>query len=121
MIKKIFTGLIAIIAVSTLSFNAFADCGFALPTDHPGFCASFKEKATCYCVARKDRPFPEAYCSNTKWLYGIMVSTYGSLAKACEAQKETSVQDCIDNWTCHMNGGKDSKGRICSSTRKSCS
>jgi hypothetical protein len=122
MIKKFFFSLICIMSISAFSYNAaaYTICNRALPTDSPAFCKSFKEAASCYCKERKDRPFPAVYCENTSWLYGMMVSTYGTLSNACENQKETSKQDCIDNWNCYMKGGTDSTGKSCSSTKKSC-
>jgi hypothetical protein len=122
MIRKFFVSFLGVIGMSTFSFNAaaFTACNRALPTENPGFCSSFQQAATCHCAQRKDRPFPEAYCRNIKWLYGIMVSTYGSLNKACEIQTEASKQECIDDWTCYIFGGTDSNGRPCSSTQKAC-
>ena len=36
-----------------------------------------------------------------------MIAFFGSLQKACEYQQSTSTQDCLDNWTCYLNGGID--------------
>lgn len=92
-------------------------CGRALPTDDAGFCPSFKAVAACYCVGEH---LPPRFCQNMKDLYDQMLMTFGSLKRACEFQHHTSTQDCIDNWTCYMRGGVDSRGKLCSSTKKAC-
>lgn len=113
MIKKI------IIAGSlfALSHMAVASCPNALPVDNANFCPSFKSVATCYCTSSG---LPSFMCQNMNTLYGRMMSIFGSLQKACEYQKYTSTEDCINNWNCYRLGGVDSHGNICSSTYKAC-
>lgn len=111
MIKKIITGL-----VLSVNFSAFA-CTNAMPTDHPSFCATFKTAATCYCTASG---LPFGMCQDMHVLYNRMIVVFKTLEKACEYQKYTTTQDCIDNWRCYLAGGKDSQGRTCSSTSFPC-
>lgn len=113
MIKKIFIAMLCL-----LSSGVFAlACPRALPREHTQFCASFKTAATCYCTTSG---LPAGMCQDMNALYNQMISVFGTLKKACEFQKYTSAQDCIDNWGCYRNGGKDSQGKSCSSTQKSC-
>ncbi|CAM4393251.1 MAG: hypothetical protein LEGION0403_FIIPPAGN_00773 [Legionella sp.] len=112
MVRKIFAVLMCFVSIS-----AFA-CNNAVPTDNPGFCPSFKTAAICYCQASG---LPAGMCQDMRMLYARLISVFGSLQKACEYQKYTSVQDCMDNWNCYRLGGADSRGRICSSTGKACS
>lgn len=92
-------------------------CGKAVPTNDPKFCSSFKTVAICYCTAQG---LPPMMCQDMNMLYARLVSVFGSLQKACEYQKETTTQDCMDNWKCYRSGGVDSQGRSCSSTQKAC-
>lgn len=41
-----------------------------------------------------------------QFLYKQMINIYGTLEKACSplAQKETTPEDCIANWTCYKSG-----------------
>ena len=98
--------------------NSFAfACSNALPTDNPNFCVSFKTAATCYCISSG---LPAGMCQDMNALYNRMIGIFGTLQKACEFQKYTSVQDCMDNWNCYRFGGIDSRGRLCSSTKNPC-
>ena len=90
-------------------------CSKALPTDNLKFCASFKTVATCYCTSSG---LPAGMCQDMNALYNRMIGVFGTLQKACQYQKYTSVQDCMDNWNCYRFGGKDSTGKLCSSTQK---
>ncbi len=112
MMRKFFAVLLCFFSVSV-----FATCNTALPTDNPGFCASFKPVASCHCIASG---LPAVMCQDMNILYARMVSVFGSLRKACEYQKYTTTQDCMDNWNCYRSGGIDSRGRICSSTHNAC-
>jgi len=111
MMKKIFIAMMFFI--STESFS----CNNALPTDDPNFCSSFKSVATCYCTSSG---LPSGMCQNMNTLYARMISIFGSLQKACEYQTSTTPQDCVNNWNCYLNGGVDSFGKSCSSTRMPC-
>jgi hypothetical protein len=100
-----------------LAHAAFAGCPNALPTNDVNFCPSFRIAATCYCTASG---LPAAMCQNMNALYSRMLSVFGSLQNACDYQHYTSAQDCMDNWNCYLQGGVDSRGRICNSTHKAC-
>ncbi len=101
------------------SFSAFAfsGCPQAVSDDNPGFCSSFKSVAECHC---KESGLPTGMCRDMEALYKRMMSTFGSLQKVCEYQTDTSVQTCIDDWVCYRQGGRDSQGRLCSSTGRAC-
>lgn len=103
--------------VFSLSVFSAVSCGNALPTNDVNFCSSFKVVAKCYCTSSG---LPGPMCEDMNVLYARMVSVYGSLDKACTAQRYTTKQDCLDNWNCYRRGGVDSRGRLCSSNQKSC-
>lgn len=109
--KKIYVVLMYFFSVS-----AFA-CSIALPTDDVNFCPSFKAVATCYCTSSG---LPSGMCQDMQALYNRMLIVFGSLQRACEYQKYTGTQDCVDNWNCYLKGGIDSRGRICNSTQLPC-
>lgn len=106
------------IVFALFSISSFAACTNALPTNNPGFCASFKVAATCYCVAKG---LPAGMCQDMKVLYNRMVGTFGTLDRACAYQNNTSKQECIDDWNCYLGGKTDSQGRACSGTGLACS
>lgn len=113
--KKIIIGFaLAIISGSVFAFDA---CPMALPTNDPGFCASFQSVAQCHC---NETGTPKAICSSMERIYIGMIARFGSVQRACEYQHNTSTQDCIDDWTCYKNGGTDSQGRMCSSSGNKC-
>lgn len=95
---------------------AFA-CSKALPTDNPQFCSSFKVAATCYCTSSG---LPAGMCQDMDTLYKRMLGVFGTLKKACEYQKHTTPQDCMDNWNCFRFGGVDSRGKLCGGTKQPC-
>lgn len=111
MLRRIFAVLIYVFSISTFA------CDSALPTNNPNFCASFKSVAICYCTSSG---LPAVMCQDMNMLHARMISIFGSLQKACEYQKYTTTQDCMDNWNCYRNGGVDSRGRLCSSNKKAC-
>lgn len=116
--KKIFT-----LSISLLSFSLFAgapvlsNCTPSLPTEHPDFCASFKSSASCHCM---ESGLPRGTCQNMDTVYRLMMARFGSLQRACEYQHNTSTQECIDDWTCYRQGGKNSQGGFCSTTGNAC-
>jgi|SRR5580704_4658984 hypothetical protein len=115
MIKRIFVFCMYLFSLSTFAytnilFTAPSPCTDALPTDNKDFCPSFRSAATCYCASSG---LPQGMCLDMTALYNRMISVFGSLQKACEYQRYTTTQDCIDNWTCYRSGGIDSHGRIC--------
>lgn len=99
-----------------LSFESLA-CSQALPIDNPGFCQSFAEAASCYC---QSQGLPARMCSNLRLIYNRMISTFGSIDKACRYQKENTYQNCLDDWNCFLNGGVLPDGRMCSGTGQAC-
>lgn len=111
MIKKI-----GMIFLFFYYISGFA-CSNALPTDNPGFCASFKAVAICYCT---NSGLPAGMCQDMNALYSRMMVVFGTLQRACEYQKYTTPQDCMDNWNCYRRGGSDSRGRLCSGTQNAC-
>lgn len=102
--------------LSLMSFQSLA-CSQALPVDEPGFCQSFANAARCYC---QSQGLPAKMCANVKLIYNRMISTFGSIDKACRYQKENSYQTCLDDWQCFLNGGVLADGRVCSGTGQSC-
>ena len=111
MFKKIM-----VVFIFLFSATAFS-CPRAVPTNDPGFCASFKVAAACYCTSSG---LPAGMCQDMRQLYARMISVFGSLNKACQYQGSTSVQDCLDNWGCYLRGGVNSNGTLCSSTGAAC-
>ncbi|OGT35172.1 MAG: hypothetical protein A3F11_10985 [Gammaproteobacteria bacterium RIFCSPHIGHO2_12_FULL_37_14] len=110
------------VCVFFCSFSSFADalhssCPLGLPDDQSGFCSSFRTIAECHCV---ESGLPKGMCQDMNALYNRMISIFGSVQKACEYQHDTATQICIDDWACFRQGGKDSLGRLCSSTGRSC-
>lgn len=108
--------LFCAIGMYICSVLAFA-CPNAVATDDVNFCTSFKSVATCYCTSSG---LPSGMCQNMNSLYNRMIIIFGSLQKACEYQHYTSTEDCLNNWNCYRNGGIDSRGKICSSTKLAC-
>jgi hypothetical protein len=102
--------------ISTSLFAA-SSCPLALPTDNGGFCPSFKAAATCYCT---EAGVPKGLCQDMNSIYKRMLAVFGSVKRACEYQKNTDPQTCIDGWGCYMNGGTDSHGKLCSGTASPC-
>ncbi|MDX1900523.1 MAG: hypothetical protein SFW66_00790 [Gammaproteobacteria bacterium] len=119
--QKIFIALsfllISVFSTSVYSFNNPLNCTPAAESNDPGFCPSFKAAVECYCVAKG---LPDAMCKNTDLIYEKMVATWGSLETACRMQKDSTQQECMNDWICYRSGGTDTQGRSCSSTGKSC-
>jgi hypothetical protein len=116
--------LLAICVTSLMSVSCFAttpsysgSCPPAASTNSPQFCSTFKTSAQCHCV---DAGLPKALCQDMDTIYSRMISIFGSIQKACAYQTNTTPQICIDDWNCYRQGGKDSAGRLCSSTGKKC-
>jgi hypothetical protein len=113
MMRRILAVLMCFFSLSAFS----AACTNAVPTNDPGFCPSFKTAAICYCIASG---LPAIMCQDMNLLYARMISVFGSLRKACEYQKYTPPEDCVDNWNCYRLGDVDSRGRLCSSNKNAC-
>lgn len=122
MIKKIGISLASLFfVISLFSAASFATtlgaCPPAMDNNIPGFCSSFKLAAQCHCTTSG---LPKGMCMNMKSLYDRMTSLFGSVRRACEYQHDTSVQNCIDAWSCYRSGGLTSKGELCSGTGNAC-
>ena len=102
---------------STSILSSAINCTHALASNDPGFCISFRIAAQCHCTSAG---LPIGMCTNMKLLFQRMVSTFGTVRRACEFQKYTSTQNCIDNWNCYNNGGNNSAHQLCNSTGNVC-
>ena len=111
MIKRL-----VLIFLCFFSMSSFA-CTIAAPTDDINFCSTFKVAASCYCTSSG---LPSGMCQDMNALYHRMMIVFGNLQKACEYQHYTTPQDCVDNWTCYLLGGIDSRGRLCNGTQRPC-
>ncbi|MFI4919667.1 MAG: hypothetical protein ACHP65_08945 [Legionellales bacterium] len=111
MIKKAAAFFLYSVSITSIA------CSAALPTNDANFCSSFQSVAPCYCTSSG---LPTSMCQNMNVLYSRMIGLFGSLQKACEYQRYTSVQDCVDNWNCYRLGGINSHGQNCSATQKAC-
>ena len=107
---------IVFISLCFFNINTFS-CSIAAPTDSLTFCSTFKVAATCYCTSSG---LPSGMCQDMNALYNRMMIVFGSLQKACDYQHYTTPQDCVDNWTCYLRGGIDSRGRLCNGTKQPC-
>ncbi len=114
MIIKKTVGLIACL-FSVAAFAA-SNCPQATVSSHPNFCHSFKVSAECHC---SNSGLPKGMCTNMSTLYNRMISTFGTLQRACEFQRNTPAAVCIEDWNCYRLGGKNSNG-LCSSTGRAC-
>ena len=112
--------VVVFICTTLLSIASFAvplsSCPVASAIDGPGFCSSFKVAGQFHCAAH----LPKGMCTNMKSLYDRMTALYGSLARACESQHDTTTQKCIDAWNCYRLGGTTSQNELCSGTGSAC-
>ena len=115
MLKKLTILFFCFFTIS--SFSSMAACPSATSSNSPGFCSSFKLAAQCHCTSSG---LPMGMCMDMKLLYSRMISTFGSVKRACEFQHDTSVQNCVDDWNCYRSGGKNSQNALCSSTGNVC-
>lgn len=115
--KWILSLLVLFCSFSSLIANAQSSCPQALSNTHASFCPSFKAVAKCHCT---ESGLPSGMCEDMNALYNRMMYIFGSLQKVCEYQHDTSVQTCIDDWNCYRLGGKNSQGKLCSSTGRAC-
>jgi hypothetical protein len=92
------------------SFSAFAltasslkVCPQSTPIEHPQFCATFKEAATCRCT---EMGLPRSVCENMNTVYQLMKDRFGSIEAACKWQADTShdttVADCVAKWNAYF-------------------
>ena len=94
----------------TLFFSAVftvfaANCPFATPASDPAFCKSFHLAAECRCT---NSGLPRGMCANMNLLYNRMISMFGSVERACQFQRDTSFDMCMEDWRCYRLGGVDS-------------
>jgi len=97
--------------------NTFSNCPHAVPSNHPNFCNSFANVAKCHCT---EAGLPGGMCSDVNAIYNRMIAIFGNQRKACQYQKDTSVQECMDDWNCYRLGGKNSLAQLCSNSGRSC-
>ncbi|MDP3561859.1 MAG: hypothetical protein Q8R83_06755 [Legionellaceae bacterium] len=116
MNKTKITLLSSVIFSLSLTVQA-ASCPSATRPSAPGFCSSFKIAAECHCISSG---LPRGMCMNHELLYKRMITTFGSLQKACEFQHDISAQECIDDWNCFRFGGLTSSSELCSGTGAAC-
>ena len=116
MIKMIVCTVSLVFSMMTCAAFS-ASCPHAEPSNSPGFCASFKVSAKCYCMSSK---LSEGMCADMKLLYTRMISIFGTVQRACDFQRDTSPSDCVDAWHCFLDGGMTSSGGLCNATGASC-
>ncbi|PJD91519.1 MAG: hypothetical protein CK424_06845 [Legionella sp.] len=102
--------------LSIYSFS-YADCPSVDPAS-PGFCDAFKASSACYCASYNT--LPKGKCANMTLIYKMMVASLGSLQRACDWQRNTTAQECIDDWNCYHYGGMTSTGQLCSGSGHAC-
>lgn len=103
-------------ALAIFNLNSFAeDCSRALPPHAREFCGTFEKSAQCYC-RKKSKGLPNVKCDTMENIYDKMISTFHSLERACDFQKDVSSQECVDSWNCYRKGGSTSYGRYCNDT-----
>ena len=112
---------VVFLCVSLCSISCFSasisSCPVASAIDGPGFCSSFRVAAQCHCTSTG---LPKGMCTNMKSLYDRMTTMFGSLARACEYQHDTTPQKCIDAWNCYRLGGFTSQNELCNGTGRAC-
>lgn len=115
------TKKIVFLIVFLLSLPSFAativSCPPAADVSTAGFCSSFKLTAQCHCTSSG---LPKGMCMNMKSLYDRMTSIFGSVRRACEYQRDTSTQNCIDSWNCYRSGGVTSQNALCGGNGSAC-
>ena len=116
MMKKFFSGYLFFFVVTCFANASIPaqNCPNDLPTNHPSFCYSFPDAATCYCRAQA----PGGMCANMQIITNQMLGI--GIERACYIQHFVSFKDCVDNWHCYIYGGVDSSGRLCSSNGSKC-
>ena len=132
MIKKIWVVTAVCMSIFLNVETAYAGLGFmrlflaqkhekcpkGYPADHEKFCGSFREAAQCYCSAAG---LPKSMCQDMETIHHRMLLVFDTQLKACQFQKDTETQHCMDSWNCYRSGGRDSQGRLCGAAGKSCS
>ena len=107
-----------IAALFTSSFIYATNCPQAVSASDKEFCSSFQKVAQCHCQASG---LPAKMCQNVSMVYKRMINTFGSLERACQYQKDTSYETCIEDWRCYQQGGLTNDGQLCSGSGLACS
>jgi hypothetical protein len=115
MFKFARTGLLWM-GIFFFPFSTFS-CAKIDNFESPEFCKAFEEIARCHCT---NSGLPSRLCQNVQSIYSRMISTFGSIDKACRFQKDTSQNNCIDAWKCYLQGGELGDGQACSGSRLPC-
>lgn len=92
-------------------------CSKSFPPNHSKFCPTFKSAAACACSTSG---MPASLCEDMNTLHKRMLMVFSTQQKACEFQRDTTTQQCLDSWNCYRRGGKDSQGRLCQQTGEAC-
>ena len=116
MIKKAIMLMMCLFSFASFA-TTLGSCPPATETNTQGFCHSFKVAAQCHCTSSG---IPRGMCMNMKSLYDRMVSIFGSVRRACEYQRDTNTQNCIDSWTCYRSGGYTSQNTLCNGNGNAC-
>ena len=101
-----------------LSIPTFAsNCPQATSADDINFCDSFQQVAQCHCQASG---LPARMCNNVGLVYKRMINTFGSIERACQFQKDTAYDTCLEDWRCYQQGGLTNSGQLCNGTGQPC-
>ncbi len=94
-------------------------CPKTKPMDSKKFCSSFEGVVKCVCLANIHSSF---MCRSMSVIYMTILAKFGSIEKFCNDKHQYRVppQQCIDEWNCYRNGGKNSQGVLCSGTGNRC-
>lgn len=107
-----------IVVLFASSFIYAANCPQAVSANDAKFCSSFQKVAQCHCQASG---LPAKMCQNVSMVYKRMVNTFGSLERACQYQKDTRYETCIEDWRCYQQGGLTNDGQLCNGSGLACS
>jgi hypothetical protein len=92
-------------------------CSQASSTLDAKFCPSFRATAQCACSSSG---LPGSMCKDMNALHQRMLAVFETELAACQYQRDTNVQNCLDSWNCYRLGGKNSKGELCQTTGAAC-
>lgn len=108
--------VLALLIFSPLQLMA-SSCPHAVPTHCAKFCETFRNAAKCHCTSSG---LPQGMCSDVKLLYKRLITTFGTLERTCEFQRDTTKENCIDSWHCYLNGGVNTDGKPCNDNGNPC-
>jgi hypothetical protein len=116
-----FQGFKKFLLASSLIYSSLpssaSNCPQALHANEAGFCQSFKQVAQCHCQASG---LPARMCNNVSLVYQRMINTFGSIERACQFQRDTAYQTCMEDWRCYQVGGLTDEGQLCNATGEAC-